>query len=142
MKVLIIGSGGREHALALAVSKSPAVGKIYCAPGNGGTSSVAENVNVKADDIDGLLKFAKENGIGLTIVGPEIPLVMGMVDLFEAENLKVFGPSEAGAQLEGSKIFTKNLLKKNGIPTADFGEFDGFDAAEKYIKANKKYPVV
>ncbi len=142
MKILIIGSGGREHALAWAAAKSPLSDKIYIAPGNAGTASCGENVNIKVEDSEGLLAFAKENNIGLTIVGPEIPLVNGLVDMFEAEGLKVFGPDEAGAQLEGSKIFTKNLLKKNNIPTADFGEFDSPAEAKEYIRKNKKYPMV
>jgi phosphoribosylamine--glycine ligase len=142
MDVLIIGSGGREHALCYAVSKSARAGKIYCAPGNAGTGRLAENVNISSDDLDGLLKFALEKNIGLAIVGPEAPLVAGVVGLFEQSGLKVFGPDEDAAQLEGSKIFMKNLLRKNNIPTADFGEFDAVEPALRYINDNKKYPLV
>ena len=142
MDILVIGSGGREHALVWCAAKSKKADKIYCAPGNAGTLKLAENVDLKVDDIDGLLKFAKEKKIGLTIVGPEIPLVAGIVDLFETAGLKIFGPNKAGAQMEGSKAFTKNLFKKYKIPTADFGEFDKSADAVSYIKANKKYPVV
>ncbi len=142
MKVLVIGSGGREHALVWAAAKSKNAGKIYCAPGNAGTKEQAENINIAADDIAGLLKFAKEKSIDLTVVGPEIPLVNGIVDIFESQGLKVFGPNKSASMLEGSKVFTKNLLKKYKIPTADYGEFDSSDTAKKYIKSYKKYPVV
>lgn len=142
MNILVIGSGGREHAIVWCAAKSRHADKIYCAPGNAGTSVKAENVDIKVDDIKGLLKFAKEKKIGLTIVGPEIPLVAGIVDLFESAGLKVFGPNKAGAQMEGSKAFTKNLFKKYKIPTADFGEFDNSADAFEYIKMHKKYPLV
>jgi len=142
MKRLGIGSGGREHAITWSAARSKKAEKIFCAPGNPGTAELAENVDIKADDIEGLLKFALENKIDLTIVGPEVPLVMGIVDLFAENGLKAFGPSEDGAQMEGSKVFTKNLFKKYNIPTADFGEFDSSTAAIAYIKANKKYPMV
>jgi phosphoribosylamine---glycine ligase len=142
MKILVVGSGGREHALVWAISKSKQTGKIYCAPGNAGTAEIAENVDIKADDTSALLAFARENGIGLTVVGPEGPLASGIVDMFTAAGLKAFGPGEDAAQLEGSKVFAKNLLKKNNIPTASFGEFDSMDEAKKYIRANKKYPLV
>lgn len=142
MKILVIGSGGREHALTWAVSRSKKVSKIYCAPGNAGTSELAENIDIKASDINGLLKFAQENKIGLTVVGPEDPLVAGIVDLFNAAGLKAFGPVKAGAQLEGSKAFTKNILAKNGIPTAAYGEFKTSTLAIKYILKMNKYPVV
>src|ERR1035437_6871629 len=142
MDILVIGSGGREHAIVWCAAKSKRVDKIYCAPGNAGTAKTAENVSIKVDDINGLLKFAREKKIGLTIVGPEIPLVAGIVDIFEAEGLKIFGPNKAAAQMEGSKAFTKNLFKKYRIPTADFGEFDKSTDAVKYIKAHKKYPLV
>jgi phosphoribosylamine--glycine ligase len=142
MKVLIIGSGGREHAITWCAAKSKKVTKLYCAPGNAGTSVIAENVDIKSDDVDGLLKFALDNKIDLTIVGPEIPLVMGLVDIFLENGLKAFGPTEDGAQMEGSKVFTKNLFKKYNIPTAAFGEFDGSKQAIAYIKENKTYPLV
>jgi len=142
MDVLIVGSGGREHALCYAISKSPRAGKIYCAPGNAGTSEIAENINIKADDIEALSEFAEKNGIGLTVVGPEAPLVGGIVDIFESKGLKIFGPRADAARMEGSKIFTKNLFKKNNIPTGDFAEFDAPVKAVEYIKKEKKYPVV
>ena len=142
MDILVIGSGGREHAITWCVAKSPKAGRVYCAPGNPGTAKFAGSVNLKADDIPGLLKFAKEKKIGLTIVGPEVPLVHGIVDAFEAEGLKIFGPNKAAAQMEGSKAFTKNLFKKYKIPTADFGEFTSSPEAYAYIKANSKYPLV
>ncbi len=142
MKVLVVGSGGREHAICRAVAKSKKLTKLYCAPGNAGTAAIAENVAISSDDIDGLLKFALENKIDLTVVGPEAPLVAGIADIFEAEGLLVFGPGRAGAQLEGSKSFMKNILKKNNIPTAVFGEFDNAVDALKYINRNKIYPLV
>ena len=107
MKVLVIGSGGREHALVWKIAQSPLVTKIYCAPGNPGIGKIAENVSIKATDIDGLLKFATDIKIDLTVVGPEDPLVLGIVDLFNNAGLKIFGPSKAAAQLEGSKAFPK-----------------------------------
>ncbi|HRU40002.1 MAG TPA: phosphoribosylamine--glycine ligase, partial [Candidatus Goldiibacteriota bacterium] len=142
MDVMIIGSGGREHALAWAVSKSGKAGKIYCAPGNAGTSLVAQNIDIKASDIDGLLKFAQENSIGLAIVGPEDPLTSGIVDRFTRAGIKAFGPTAAGARIEGSKAFTKNLLSRNGIPTAAYGEFKTPSLAKDYIRKQGKYPVV
>ncbi|HPI02905.1 MAG TPA: phosphoribosylamine--glycine ligase [Candidatus Goldiibacteriota bacterium] len=142
MKVLVIGGGGREHAICSSVKKSKKVTKIFCAPGNAGTAGIAENVNISADDLEGLMNFAIDNAIDLTIVGPEAPLTAGIVDLFTENELKIFGPCEDAAQMEGSKIFTKNLLKKNNIPTAEFGEFDSEKPALEYINNNKKYPVV
>lgn len=142
MKILVIGSGGREHALVWALARSKKVKKIYCAPGNAGTKGLAENVDIKGEDLDGLLKFVKEKKVDLTVVGPEAPLVDGIVDLFEAEGLKIFGPNKDAAQLEGSKVFTKNILKKSNIPTADFGEFDAAVDAKAYLQHNNKYPVV
>lgn len=142
MKVLVIGGGGREHALTWAISKSKSVKKIYCAPGNAGTENIAENVPIKAEDINELLKFAKEKEIDLTVVGPEMPLIDGIVDVFQDEGLKIFGPCKDAAQLEGSKSFTKNLLKKNNIPTALFFETDSPEKAKEFIIKNKKYPLV
>jgi len=141
MKVLIIGSGGREHCLSWKISQSSLVDKIYCAPGNGGTSLVAENVNIPSGDIDQLLKFAIEKKIDLTIVGPEDPLVQGIVDRFEAEGLKVFGPRKELALLEGSKVFAKEVMRKYNIPTADFKIFDDPFLAKEYLK-QKGVPVV
>ncbi len=142
MKVLVIGSGGREHALTWAIAKNKDIKKIYCAPGNAGTESIAENININAEDLDGLLRFAKEKEIDLTVVGPEIPLIDGIVDIFEGNGLKIFGPCKEAAQLEGSKSFTKNLLKKNNIPTALFFETTSPEEAKGFIIKNRKYPVV
>ncbi|NLL81413.1 MAG: phosphoribosylamine--glycine ligase, partial [Tissierellia bacterium] len=111
MKVLVIGSGGREHALCWKIAQSQKVSKIYCAPGNGGTESIAENIDIKADEIDKLLEFAIENEIDLTLVGPEDPLCFGIVDKFEENNLKIFGPNKKCAQLEGSKEFSKKFME-------------------------------
>ena len=141
MKVLVVGSGGREHCLSWKISQSPLVDKIYCAPGNGGTSLVAENVDIPATDIDQLLRFALDKKIDLTIIGPEDPLVEGIVDKFEAEGLKVFGPRKELALLEGSKVFAKEIMKKYNIPTADFKIFDDPLLAKEYLK-QKGVPVV
>lgn len=129
MNVLVIGSGGREHALCWKIAKSKNVDKIYCAPGNGGTSLVAENVNIKANDIDLLLNFAVNNKIDLTIVGPEDPLVMGIVDRFEEEGLRIFGPNKRCARLEGSKEFAKYFMEKYNIPTARYRSFNNYEDA-------------
>ena len=118
MKILVIGSGGREHALVWKLNQSSRVKKIYCAPGNAGTRKNATNVDIKANDINGLVKFALKEKIDLTIVGPEEPLTLGLVDLFEKKGLRVYGPSKAAAELEGSKVFTKDFLKKYNIPSA------------------------
>ena len=132
MKVLVIGSGGREYAIGLALSKDPKVSKIYFAPGNGMTDTLGENISDKS--FDALAKFAKEEGIDLTIVGPEAPLVEGIVDVFKAEGLTIFGPSKAAAQLEGSKSFMKNFLKKYGVPTAAYIETDDLQKASEFIE--------
>lgn len=141
MKVLIIGSGGREHAIAWKISKSPKLTKLYAAPGNAGTSEVAELVDIPAKDIEGLLKFAKKESIDLTIVGPEAPLVDGIVDRFEKEGLKIFGPTKYGAQLEGSKVFSKELMKRLDIPTGEFEVFTDPGKAMDYV-AKKGIPIV
>src|SRR5574344_3136921 len=136
MKVLIVGNGGREHALAWRAAKSPLADKVFVAPGNPGTANEEkmENVAIDVCDIQGLVDFAKKENIGLTIVGPEAPLVAGLVDAFEKEGLKVFGPSKAGAQLEGSKSFSKDFLKRHNIPTAAYEVFTKTDDAVAYIK--------
>ncbi len=138
MNVLVVGSGGREHAIVSAVNNSSRVKKIFCAPGNAGIEELAECIPIKADDIYGLVQFAATHSIDLTIVGSETPLVNGIVDLFEERGLKIFGPSQAAAQLEGSKIFLKNFLKKYSIPTAKYETFSQseFAEAEKYIHKN------
>lgn len=134
MNVLIIGSGGREHALAWKIKQSPLVKELYCAPGNGGISEIAECIDIKADDIPELVRFAKEKQIDLTVVGPEAPLVAGIVDAFEKKKLKVFGPSRDAAQLEGSKIFAKEFMFEWNIPTASFRKFDVIDEAKEYLR--------
>ncbi len=134
MKVLVVGSGGREHALVWKISQSPKVDKIYCAPGNAGTAELAENVDIKADDIQALKNFAIQKKIDLTLVGPEAPLVAGIVDLFEKEGLKIFGPRQKAAIIEGSKVFAKEFMTKYDIPTAQAGIFDNSKDALHYIK--------
>ncbi len=136
MKVLIIGSGGREHALAWKAAQSPKVTDVFVAPGNAGTMAEekVQNVAIGVEDIDGLVNFAKENQIGLTIVGPEAPLVIGVVDAFQAEGLKIFGPSKGAAQLEGSKAFTKDFLARHNIPTAAYANFTEIEAAKNYVR--------
>ena len=136
MKVLIIGGGGREHALAWKVAQSPQVETVYVAPGNAGTASEdrLENVDVGADDVAGLLAFAKQQAVDLTIVGPEAPLVLGVVDQFQTAGLRIFGPGQAAAELEGSKAFTKDFLARHGIPTAAYSNFTDLDAAIDYIR--------
>lgn len=127
MKILMIGSGGREHVLTWKLAQSPRVEKIYAAPGNGGMAELAECVDLSVEDIPGCLAFAKDHQIDLTVVGPEVPLVMGMVDAFEAAGLKVFGPNKHCAQFEGSKAFTKEFLFRHNIPTAAYKEYTNFD---------------
>ncbi len=134
MKILIIGGGGREHALAWKIAQSPKVTELFCAPGNPGTASIATNINIPGDDIDRLLEFALDRFIDLTVVGPEQPLVLGLADWFQDNGLKVFGPSAKAAQLEGSKAFSKDLMKKYNIPTADYAAFDDADEARAYVK--------
>lgn len=133
MKILIIGSGGREHVLAWKIKQSPKVKEIYCAPGNGGIGDIAQCVDIKAADIPGLLKFVKEHKIDLTVVGPEAPLVEGIVDTFEQEGLKIFGPSRQAAQLEGSKVFAKEFMHTYNIPTAPFRIFDDAAEAKRFL---------
>ena len=134
MKILVIGSGGREHTLVWKLAQSPKASKIYCAPGNAGIAQIAENINICADNIPALRDFALKNKIDITVVGPEVPLTLGIVDEFEAQGLKIFGPSKKGALIEGSKIFAKNLMKKYNIPTADFATFTDYEKAIQYIK--------
>ncbi|WP_296116753.1 phosphoribosylamine--glycine ligase [uncultured Eubacterium sp.] len=141
MKVLIVGSGGREHAIATSVAKSSRVDKIYCAPGNAGIGQIAECVPIGAMEFDKLVAFAKENQIDLTIIGMDDPLVGGVVDAFEAEGLRVFGPNKAAAILEGSKAFSKDLMKKYHIPTAAYENFDDPEKALEYLKT-AKMPIV
>ncbi|MED5352906.1 MAG: phosphoribosylamine--glycine ligase [Nitrospinota bacterium] len=141
MRVLVIGSGGREHALVWKIKQSPKVEKIFCAPGNAGTSEIADNIPIAADDIGGLLQFALKKEIGLTVVGPEQPLVMGIVDQFELKGLRIFGPNAIAAELEGSKSFSKDIMQKYGLPTAEYKIFTSAESATKYIQA-KNCPLV
>ena len=141
MKIAILGSGGREHALTFSISKSNKVKKIYCIPGNAGTSSLAENISIDINNFETVYEFLKKNNIDLVIVGPEDPLVNGIVDYLEKLNIKVFGPNKIASQLEGSKIFTKNLCKKYNIPTAEFGIFKNAEESYNYID-NAKHPLV
>lgn len=135
MKVLVVGSGGREHALVWKLAQSPRVSRLYAAPGNAGTASLAENVPIGAEEVERLAEFAVAEGIGLTVVGPEAPLVLGIVDHFRAKGLRVFGPSAAAAQLEGSKAYSKAAMARFGVPTAAYGEFTDAAAAKAYIRA-------
>lgn len=134
MKVLVVGGGGREHALCWKIAQSPLLEKLYCAPGNPGIAELAECVHIGADEIDTLLDFAKAEEIDLTVVGPEVPLTMGIVDSFQAAGLEVFGPNKAAAQIEGSKAFSKDLMAKYNIPTAAYQSFTDHAAAVAYIK--------
>jgi phosphoribosylamine--glycine ligase len=135
MKVLVIGGGGREHALVWKIAQSPLVEKVFCAPGNPGTAALAENLPIAVDQLDKLLAFAYENKIDLTVVGPEQPLSLGITDLFESHGLKVFGPSQKAAFIEGSKAFSKDLMKKYNVPTAAYGVFTDQVEAENFIRA-------
>ena len=141
MKILIVGSGGREHAIAMCAAKSPKADKIYCAPGNAGIGQIAECVPIGAMEFDKLAAFAKEKEIDLTIIGMDDPLVGGIVDVFEAEGLSVFGPRKNAAILEGSKVFAKDLMKKYQIPTAEYETFDNADAALAYLET-VDFPIV
>ena len=141
MKVGIIGSGGREHAICHKLSSIKRVKQLYCFPGNAGTAKIAQNISINLNNFDELKNFIKLNRIDLMIIGPEKPLVDGIVDFLEEQNIKVFGPNKVASQLEGSKIFTKNLCKKYNIPTANFGIFQNIDDAEQFLKESK-FPIV
>ena len=141
MKIAILGNGGREHAIAHKILKSPKLNKLYCLPGNAGTKSIAENVNLDINDFNKLGNFVEENKIDLVIVGPEKPLVNGVVDFLTNKGIKVFGPNKISSQLEGSKIFTKKICEKYKIPTANFGIFDSVKDAHNYLEKVKK-PIV
>src|SRR3989338_8498008 len=141
MKVLVIGNGGREHAICWKLSQSPKLTKLYAAPGNAGMEELAQIVDIPPKDQEGLLKFCKREAVDLVIVGPEAPLVEGIVDRFEKEGIKIFGPNKVSAQLEGSKAFSKQLMKKLGIPTGDFEVFDKAEKAMDYV-AKKGVPIV
>ena len=141
MKIAILGNGGREHAIADQISKSSKLSKLYCLPGNAGTKYIAENINLDIYDFDKLGKFVEEYKIDLVIVGPEKPLVEGVVDFLKRKGIKVFGPNKISSQLEGSKIFTKKICEKYNIPTAQFGVFDSINEAHKYLESVNK-PIV
>lgn len=141
MKVLIVGGGGREHALCWKIKQSILVKEIYCAPGNGGTALIAQNVPIKAEDVKGLVDFAKETKIDLVVIGPEAPLNLGLVDMLNKEGIMAFGPTKDSALLEGSKVFAKSIMRKYNIPTADFEIFDNPDRAKSYL-LSKKAPIV
>jgi phosphoribosylamine--glycine ligase len=141
MKILVIGSGGREHALVLKLKQSSDVGRMFCAPGNAGTAQLAENVAIPATDLSALARFARENGVDLTVVGPDDPLAAGIVDLFQAEKLRVFGPTKSAARLESSKIFAKELMRAQKVPTAAASTFS--DSAEAFRYCERlRFPVV
>lgn len=142
MNILIVGSGGREHAIAWSVAKSPKADKIYCAPGNAGIAEFAECVSIGAMEFDKLADFAEEKEIDLTIIGMDDPLVGGVVDVFEKRGLKVFGPRKNAAVLEGSKAFSKDLMKKYKIPTAGYENFDDSEKALEYLRTEAKFPIV
>ena len=143
MNVLVIGSGGREHALAFKAAQNSKVNTVFVAPGNAGTAlePKLENVAINVEDLEGLVTFAKENAVELTIVGPEVPLVLGVVDTFREHGLAIFGPTAGAAQLEGSKSFTKDFLARHNIPTADYQTFEQIDPALAYLK-EKGAPIV
>ncbi len=133
MKVLVVGGGGREHSLVWKIVQSPRVSKVFCAPGNAGIAQMAECVDIPVTDMEALAAFAEGKGVDLTVVGPELPLTMGIVDLFEERGLRIFGPRREAAEIEGSKVFCKDLLSKYGVPTAGYRVFDNRDEAATYI---------
>ncbi|MFA7244094.1 MAG: phosphoribosylamine--glycine ligase [Patescibacteria group bacterium] len=141
INILVIGGGGREHALVWKIAQSPRVAKIFVAPGNGGTAKLASNIDIKSTDFKALINFAKSNQIGLTIVGPDDPLALGIVDSFQKAGLRIFGPSKKAARIESSKIFSKNLMKAASVPTAKFRTFNNFEKALSYIKL-QNMPIV
>ena len=142
MNVLIVGSGGREHALAWKISQSPRAGRVFVAPGNAGTDIDGENVPIAVDDFSGLIRFAQENSVGLSIIGPEGPLAAGIVDAFEAAGLRVFGPRQNAAELEGSKVFCKDLMRSGDIPTADYQVFRDPSDAIRYLNERDECRIV
>lgn len=142
MKILIVGQGGREHALAWKIRQSPLVKEIFCAPGNAGTALEAVNLDIAATDIDGLVRFVKKEKIDLTVIGPEAPLVAGLADVLDKEGLRVFGPSKQAAELEGSKVFAKDLLRTAAIPTAEAQVFSNAQAAEAYVEGREETRLV
>lgn len=142
MNILVVGSGGREHTIVWKLAQSPNAEKIYCAPGNYGISQIAECVDIKVNDFDGLIAFAKKEKIDLVVVGPDDPLVDGIIDAFENAGIRAFGPRKNAAIIEGSKVFSKELMKKYNIPTASYEVFDNSNEAIEYVKSQNKYPTV
>ncbi|MDE7288220.1 MAG: phosphoribosylamine--glycine ligase, partial [Oscillospiraceae bacterium] len=142
MKILVVGGGGREHAIIMKLAESKRVEKLYCTPGNGGISRYAECFDVGATDIDGVVALAKKLAVDMVVVAPDDPLVLGMVDALNAEGIMTFGPNKAAAIIEGSKVFSKDLMKKYGIPTAAYETFSEADKAVAYIKSQNSYPTV
>ena len=137
MNVLIVGSGAREHTIAWKLAQSPLLGQLFVAPGNAGTAAIAENLPVVANDIEGLAAAARERRIDLVVVGPEEPLARGLVDRVAVAGIPAFGPSRAAAEIESSKVFSKGLMQRHGIPTAAFGTFDSFDEAAAFVQAHQ-----
>ena len=142
MKVLVIGGGGREHAVIRKLKENPSIEKLFCAPGNGGIADLAECVNLKADDVRGITEFAVQNHVDFVCVTPDDPLALGMVDALEAAGIKAFGPVQKAAEIEASKVFAKGLMKKYGIPTAAYEVFSDPEAALAYLKEQNTYPAV
>ncbi len=143
MNILVVGSGGREHALGWKIAQSPLLEKLYCAPGNAGTLSIAENIPIEAGDIPGLVEFAAKEKIDLTVVGPEVPLTLGIVDEFEKQGLKIFGPNKNAAELEGSKVFAKQFMERHRIPTGKYVIVDSADQAKKIVGSGEfPFPLV
>ncbi len=143
MKVLVVGSGGREHAIVWKIKQAPQLGQLFCAPGNAGTARLAQNVPIGAEDLEGLLDFAVTQQVELTVVGPEAPLAAGIVDRFQQVGLSIAGPSQSAAQLESSKAFAKDFMKRHAIPTADYESFDQLEMAEAALKSDRfQFPVV
>ena len=142
MKILVVGGGGREHAIALKLRENPEVEEIFAAPGNGGMAAFCTLAPIKASDVEGMVAFAKEKKIDFVVVAPDDPLVLGMADAMEEAGIPAFGPSKAAAAIEGSKVFSKGLMKKYGIPTARYEVFDSEEAAAAYVKAQNSYPTV
>jgi len=142
MKVLVVGAGGREHVLAWKLKQSPQVTQVYCAPGNAGTAKDVTNIDISAEDGERLAEFARKEQIALTVIGPEVPLVAGIVDLFKKHKLRVFGPTKAAAALEGSKAFCKDIMRQANIATADYRVFKDAEAAEHFIQEREETPLV
>src|SRR5215471_10935595 len=141
MRILVIGNGGREHALTWKLRQSPRVDRIFCAPGNAGTSEIAENVSIPVSDLKALVRFAKETRVDLTVVGPDDPLAAGIVDLFTTEKLRAFGPDKSAARIESSKIFAKELMRTQKIPTAEAGTFSNSTDAVRHCE-RLRFPIV